>query len=97
MGGGPAGLYFAILMKARGGGHEVTVLERNPAGVTYGWGVVFWDDLLDELYATDPRRRMRSALLPFAGTARFWPSSIGIRSMSRAGATASAASACSTS
>jgi 2-polyprenyl-6-methoxyphenol hydroxylase-like FAD-dependent oxidoreductase len=54
IGGGPAGLYFAILMKARGGGHEVTVLERNPAGVTYGWGVVFWDDLLDELYATDP-------------------------------------------
>ena len=53
VGGGPAGLYFAILMKARGE-HEVTVLERNPAGVTYGWGVVFWDDLLDELYASDP-------------------------------------------
>jgi 2-polyprenyl-6-methoxyphenol hydroxylase-like FAD-dependent oxidoreductase len=52
VGGGPAGLYFAILMKQQG--HEVTVLERNPAGVTYGWGVVFWDDLLDELYATDP-------------------------------------------
>jgi 2-polyprenyl-6-methoxyphenol hydroxylase-like FAD-dependent oxidoreductase len=54
VGGGPAGLYFAILMKAREEGHEVTVLERNPAGVTYGWGVVFWDDLLDELYASDP-------------------------------------------
>jgi 2-polyprenyl-6-methoxyphenol hydroxylase-like FAD-dependent oxidoreductase len=54
VGGGPAGLYFAILMKRRGEGHEVTVLERNSAGVTYGWGVVFWDDLLDELYATDP-------------------------------------------
>lgn len=53
VGGGPAGLYFAILMKGLGEGHEVTVLERNPAGVTYGWGVVFWDDLLDELYATD--------------------------------------------
>jgi 2-polyprenyl-6-methoxyphenol hydroxylase-like FAD-dependent oxidoreductase len=54
VGGGPAGLYFAILMKQRDRGHEVTVLERNPAGVTYGWGVVFWDDLLDELRASDP-------------------------------------------
>jgi 2-polyprenyl-6-methoxyphenol hydroxylase-like FAD-dependent oxidoreductase len=54
VGGGPAGLYFAILMKKRDPGHDVTVLERNPAGVTYGWGVVFWDDLLDELRASDP-------------------------------------------
>ena len=53
VGGGPAGLYFAILM-GRDGTHEVTVLERNPPGVTYGWGVVFWDDLLDELRAGDP-------------------------------------------
>jgi 2-polyprenyl-6-methoxyphenol hydroxylase-like FAD-dependent oxidoreductase len=54
VGAGPAGLYFAILMKKRDPGHDVTVLERNPAGVTYGWGVVFWDDLLDELRASDP-------------------------------------------
>jgi 2-polyprenyl-6-methoxyphenol hydroxylase-like FAD-dependent oxidoreductase len=54
VGGGPAGLYFAILMRARDPDHEVTVLERRPAGVTYGWGVVFWDDLVDELRATDP-------------------------------------------
>lgn len=53
-GGGPAGLYFAILMKERDQDHEITVLERNPAGVTYGWGVVFWDDLLDQLRASDP-------------------------------------------
>ena len=33
---------------------HVTVLERNPAGVTYGWGVVFWDDLLHDLYQNDP-------------------------------------------
>ena len=52
VGGGPAGLYLAIL--ARKAGHEVTVLERNPAGVTYGWGVVFWDDLLDDLFRHDP-------------------------------------------
>jgi 2-polyprenyl-6-methoxyphenol hydroxylase-like FAD-dependent oxidoreductase len=54
VGGGPAGLYFAILMKARDPEHEVIVLERNPVGVTYGWGVVFWDDLLDQLHASDP-------------------------------------------
>src|SRR6185312_10447839 len=52
VGGGPAGLYFAVL--ARKAGHEITVLERNPAGVTYGWGVVFWDDLLDDLFRHDP-------------------------------------------
>ena len=54
VGGGPAGLYFGILMKLAGRDHQVTVLERNPAGVTYGWGVVFWDDLLDDLYRSDP-------------------------------------------
>jgi 2-polyprenyl-6-methoxyphenol hydroxylase-like FAD-dependent oxidoreductase len=54
VGGGPAGLYFAILMKERDRDHEITVYERNPAGVTYGWGVVFWDDLLDQLYASHP-------------------------------------------
>ena len=46
VGGGPAGLYFAILMKGRDPAHDITVFERNPPGVTYGWGVVFWDDLL---------------------------------------------------
>jgi anthraniloyl-CoA monooxygenase len=54
VGGGPAGLYLAILMKRRDPGHEVTIFERNPAGVTYGWGVVFWDDLLEGLRANDP-------------------------------------------
>lgn len=54
VGGGPAGLYFAILMKARDSAHDVEVLERNPRGVTYGWGVVFWDDLLEQLQADDP-------------------------------------------
>jgi anthraniloyl-CoA monooxygenase len=54
VGGGPAGLYFSVLAKLADPGHEVTVLERNPAGVTWGWGVVFWDDLLDDLFTHDP-------------------------------------------
>jgi 2-polyprenyl-6-methoxyphenol hydroxylase-like FAD-dependent oxidoreductase len=54
VGGGPAGLYFAILMKASDAAHDVKVFERNPRGVTYGWGVVFWDDLLQQLQAGDP-------------------------------------------
>ncbi|MEU7907675.1 FAD-dependent monooxygenase [Actinoplanes sp. NPDC049118] len=54
VGGGPAGLYFAVLAKLADPTHEVTVLERNPAGVTWGWGVVFWDDLLDDLFRYDP-------------------------------------------
>jgi anthraniloyl-CoA monooxygenase len=54
VGGGPAGLYFSILAKLSDPRHDVTVVERNPEGVTYGWGVVFWDDLLDDLYRNDP-------------------------------------------
>jgi 2-polyprenyl-6-methoxyphenol hydroxylase-like FAD-dependent oxidoreductase len=54
VGGGPAGLYLAILMKARDPEHDLTVFERNPPGVTYGWGVVFWDDLVEQLEASDP-------------------------------------------
>jgi 2-polyprenyl-6-methoxyphenol hydroxylase-like FAD-dependent oxidoreductase len=41
IGGGPAGLYFALLMKRRLPGHAVRVIEQNPRSATYGWGVVF--------------------------------------------------------
>src|SRR5258708_38353938 len=41
VGGGPGGLYAALLLKKLNAAHEITVLERNPAGATYGWGVVF--------------------------------------------------------
>ncbi len=54
MGGGPAGLYFALLMKLLDPGHDVTVFERNGAGSTDGWGVTFGADLLDKLYGSDP-------------------------------------------
>ena len=54
IGGGPAGLYFAISMKLRDPAHEVRVFERNPRGVTFGWGVVFSDQTLENLTANDP-------------------------------------------
>jgi anthraniloyl-CoA monooxygenase len=54
VGAGPAGLYFSILTKLRDPGAQVTVLDRNPDGVTYGWGVTFSDNVLDSLYAGDP-------------------------------------------
>ncbi|HUS23823.1 MAG TPA: bifunctional salicylyl-CoA 5-hydroxylase/oxidoreductase [Candidatus Binatia bacterium] len=54
IGGGPAGLYLAISMKLRGPQHEVSVYERNRPGDTYGWGVVFSDQTLENLAANDP-------------------------------------------
>jgi anthraniloyl-CoA monooxygenase len=41
-------------MKLRNKDDDIIVVERNPARVTYGWGVVFWDDMLDNLYKNDP-------------------------------------------
>jgi anthraniloyl-CoA monooxygenase len=54
VGGGPAGLYFAISAKLRNAEHDITIIERNRAGVTHGWGVGYWDDVLDSLYYNDP-------------------------------------------
>ena len=54
LGGGPAGLYFAISMKLRDAAHEVDLFERNRAGDTFGWGVVFSNQTVENLMANDP-------------------------------------------
>jgi anthraniloyl-CoA monooxygenase len=54
IGGGPAGLYFSILMKKALPGAEITVYERNRSGDTFGWGVVFSDETLDNFERADP-------------------------------------------
>lgn len=53
IGGGPAGLYFALLMKKQNPAHEITVLERNRPDDTFGWGVVFSDQTLGNLERAD--------------------------------------------
>ncbi|WP_116086129.1 bifunctional salicylyl-CoA 5-hydroxylase/oxidoreductase [Tropicimonas sp. IMCC34011] len=55
LGGGPAGLYFAISLKLRQPDAEITVIERNKADDTFGWGVVLSDETLDNLEANDPK------------------------------------------
>lgn len=54
IGGGPAGLYFSLLMKLRNPAHEITVVERNRPYDTFGWGVVFSDATMDNLRQADP-------------------------------------------
>jgi salicyloyl-CoA 5-hydroxylase len=54
VGGGPGGLFFASLMKLADPAHEVTVLERDPRGATFGFGVVFSEMTLGGLVSADP-------------------------------------------
>jgi len=54
IGGGPAGLYFALLMKMRNPAHDITVVERNKPYDTFGWGVVFSDATMDNMRQWDP-------------------------------------------
>src|SRR4028118_1328935 len=53
IGGGPAGLYFAILMKKQRPAAQITVYERNRADATFGFGVAFSDATLDNFERYD--------------------------------------------
>lgn len=54
IGGGPAGLYFALLMKKQNPRHQIHLIEQNPAEATYGWGLVFAAPTLKFLADSDP-------------------------------------------
>ncbi len=53
IGGGPAGLYFSIMMMKADPSHNIQVYERNDRGDTYGWGVVFSEGTLENLKEAD--------------------------------------------
>jgi anthraniloyl-CoA monooxygenase len=53
IGGGPAGLYFSLLLKKAQPQHEITIYERNAPQDTFGWGVVFSDQTLENFRAAD--------------------------------------------
>ncbi|MBZ0216216.1 MAG: FAD-dependent monooxygenase [Fimbriimonadaceae bacterium] len=68
VGGGPAGLYFADLMKRENPAHEICIYEQNPRGATWGFGVVFSDRALEFLRADD--EDLYQYLMPHMET---WP------------------------
>ncbi len=59
LGAGPAGMYCGLLLKKARPETEITILERNPAGATYGWGVVFSDRTLASFREADYPTYMR--------------------------------------
>jgi anthraniloyl-CoA monooxygenase len=54
IGGGPGGLYFSILMKLANPKHQITVYEQNKSNDTFGFGVVFSDETLENFMGQDP-------------------------------------------
>ena len=54
IGGGPAGLYFGLLMKMLQPAHDITIVERNKPYDTFGWGVVFSDATMENMRVWDP-------------------------------------------
>jgi anthraniloyl-CoA monooxygenase len=53
IGGGPAGLYFSLLLKQARPEADITVLERNRPDDTFGWGVVFSDQTMENFRTAD--------------------------------------------
>jgi anthraniloyl-CoA monooxygenase len=53
LGGGPAGLYCGLLLKKSNRSHDISIIERNAPGATYGWGVVFSDRTLAAFQEAD--------------------------------------------
>ena len=69
IGGGPAALYFAILMKAQQPAHEITVLERDGPNDTFGWGIVFNGRIMSILAERDSESHAE-----FVRHSQFWES-----------------------
>src|SRR3954471_5137716 len=59
VGAGPAGLFFALLMKRKRPKDEVLVIEQNPRGATFGFGVVFSRGALEFLARDEPQMHER--------------------------------------
>src|SRR2546421_660987 len=70
IGGGPAGLYAAILLKKQRPEAEITVYERNRADDTFGFGVVFSDATLDNIEHFQPEVDVRSNMFAWMGSTR---------------------------
>ncbi|HET6319469.1 MAG TPA: FAD-dependent monooxygenase, partial [Chloroflexota bacterium] len=68
VGGGPAGLYLALLLKRQHPGYAVSVVEQNPADATFGFGVVFSQRALSVLREADP-----SSYAEIEGRLQTWP------------------------
>src|SRR5829696_2706980 len=59
IGAGPAGLFFALLMKRKRPADEIVVLEQNPRDATFGFGVVFSRGALEFLARDEPQMHAR--------------------------------------
>ena len=67
IGGGPAGLYFSILMKRRDPSHEIHIVERDGPNDTFGWGIVFSDQTFSYLEEND-----RASFEQIVGACEIW-------------------------